>query len=143
MLIRGNHSTRVFIGRTSVEIEHRMHFRNPLKSLYEAGPSPNGLFVDRTKEWSYQRPEDAICTNDALPLLAMLLFVARVGRALLFIACGPTEPSKGSVHTALEQSAPLSSYESWWLLAISRLEQVRDGLCQTCHPLVVEQPMPL
>jgi hypothetical protein len=143
MLIWSNHSIKVFIRRISVEIEHRMPFHNPLKPLCEAGPSPNGPVVDRTKEWSYQRPEDAICTNDAMPLLAMLLFGARVGRALLFIACGSTEPSKGSVHKALEQSAPLSSYESWWLLAISRLKQVRDGLCKTCHPLVVEQPMPL
>jgi hypothetical protein len=41
----------------------------------------------------------------------MILLVAGMGRALLFIARGTTEPSKGSVHKTIEHSALLSSRE--------------------------------
>lgn len=118
MLVRGKHSIRVFVRRISVEIEHRMPFHNPLKLLRKLRPPLDGLVVDRTKEWPYQRLDNAIGANNLLPFLVMILLVPRVGRALLFIACRTTEPLKGSVHKALEHSALLSSRESCCLSAI-------------------------
>jgi hypothetical protein len=100
MPVRGKHFIGVSVRRISIEIEYRVPFHNPLNLLRKL------------------RPDNTVMADNPLPFLAMILFVAGEGRALLFIACRMTEPSKGSVHKALEHSALLSGREPCCLSTI-------------------------
>jgi len=53
MLVRGNHSIRVFVRRISIEIEYKMPFYNLLKLLKKLQPPPNRLIINRAKKWPY------------------------------------------------------------------------------------------
>jgi hypothetical protein len=81
-------------------------------------PPPDRPVIDRAIPWPYHRPGNAVRADNPLPFLVMILLVAGVGRALLFIGCGTTKPPKGSVHKTLEHSALLSGRESCCLSAI-------------------------
>jgi len=93
MLVRGRHFIRVFVRRISIEIEHKMPFYNLLKLLRKLQPPPKRVIINRAISRPCQQLDNAVGTNNTLPFLAVIFFVARVSRALLFIACRATETS--------------------------------------------------
>jgi hypothetical protein len=68
----------------------------------------------------------------------MLLLMPRVCNTLLLISCRTAESSMGAVYKALDHCALLSCNIPQRLVAISCLKQVRNGLCKSGYPLIVE-----